>query len=207
MCNSQLLDTKRITATWKVLLAVLSITFIWQTTPTKTYANEDPVVDPTLQTSTLPPVLSREEMLEQQYANARLFSVVETAETIQYTDADFLCLARNIYYEARGEPITGRYAVAQVTLNRVRDSRFGGSICDVVYAPSQFSWTSNPSRRRTIPQGPSWQEAIYITLDVLENGKRVKGMEEALYFHANYVRPGWRNVQRLGQIGAHVFYT
>lgn len=207
MYNSQLLDTKRITATWKVLLAVLSITFIWQTTPTKTYANDNPVVDPTSQTSTLPPVLSREEMLEQQYANARLFSVVETSERIQYTDADFLCLARNIYYEARGEPITGRYAVAQVTLNRVRDSRFGGSICDVVYAPSQFSWTSNPSRRRTIPQGPSWQEAIYITADVLENGKRVKGMEEALYFHANYVRPGWRNVQRLGQIGAHVFYT
>src|SRR5687767_7360847 len=32
------------------------------------------------------------------------------------------CLARNIYYEARGEPLAGQYAVAEVTMNR-KDSR------------------------------------------------------------------------------------
>jgi spore germination cell wall hydrolase CwlJ-like protein len=210
MYNSQRLDASLVSKIWNVLIAVLSITFIWTTTLTVTNAyassKQEPSNIATQTTIASPPILSREEVIEQQYTNARLFSVVETRETIQYNTLDFLCLAKNIYYEARGEPITGRYAVAQVTLNRVEDSRFGGSICDVVYAPYQFSWTSK-HRRGTIPWGDSWQEARHIALDVLENGKRVKGMEEALYFHASHVSPNWRNVERLTRIGAHVFYV
>jgi spore germination cell wall hydrolase CwlJ-like protein len=211
MYNSQRLDASLVSKTWNILLAVMSITFIWNTilTGTNAYAlsKQEPSIN--IATHTIvapPPIPSREELLEQQYENARLFSIVETGETVQYSTLDFICLSLNIYYEARGEPITGRYAVAQVTLNRAEDPRFGDNICDVVYAPYQFSWTSN-HRRGTIPRGDSWQEARHIALDVLENGKRVKGMEEALYFHANYVSPNWRNVERLTRIGAHVFYA
>lgn len=31
-----------------------------------------------------------------------------------------LCLALNVFHEARGEPETGQWAVAQVTINRAR---------------------------------------------------------------------------------------
>ena len=47
-------------------------------------------------------------------------------------DNQLLCLAKNIYYEAGNEPEEGKVAVAMVTINRVRDGRFGKSICSVV---------------------------------------------------------------------------
>jgi spore germination cell wall hydrolase CwlJ-like protein len=46
-----------------------------------------------------------------------------------------------------------------------------------------------------------------IAQEVLEEGATIKGMENALYFHANYVRPNWRNVRKVTKIGAHVFYN
>lgn len=51
---------------------------------------------------------------------------------INITNKDVDCLAKNIYYEAGGEPEEGKVAVAMVTINRVRDGRFGKSICSVV---------------------------------------------------------------------------
>ena len=42
------------------------------------------------------------------------------------------CLADNIYFEARNQGFAGWVAVAQVTLNRVRDDRFPNTICEVV---------------------------------------------------------------------------
>ena len=38
------------------------------------------------------------------------------------------CLTRNIYWEAASEPFEGKVAVAQVTMNRVQDGRFGDSV-------------------------------------------------------------------------------
>jgi len=230
MYNSQLLDTKRVSTTWKLLLAVLSITFIWQTITTKTYANVLPksvaavelskqtvtyppviskeavIEDPATQTVTPPPAISKEAATEQKPATPKFLSLVKTGEKIQYSDRDLFCLAKNIYHESRGEPIKGRYAVAQVTINRTQDPRFKGSICDVVFAPYQFSWANNRSRRWTTPQSASWKEARHIAIDVLENGKRLKGMEEALYFHSKHVNPNWRNLDRLTRIGSHIFY-
>jgi spore germination cell wall hydrolase CwlJ-like protein len=271
MYNSQSLDTKRVSTTWKMLLAILSITFVCQTISTSAYANVLPksvqMVEPTKQkitttsaistevaiqetttetitttsaiskeveikettpeeTITTTPVISteaaiekpntetitttsaisKEATVEQNSAIARLSSLVKTEEKIQYSDTDLFCLAKNIYHEARGEPIKGRYAVAQVTINRSKHRKFSGSICDVVFAPYQFSWANNHSQRWSTPKGASWKDARQIAIDVLENGKRVKGMEKALYFHSKHVSPGWRNVERLIQIGSHIFY-
>jgi spore germination cell wall hydrolase CwlJ-like protein len=116
------------------------------------------------------------------------------------------CLAKNIYHEARGESTLGKYAVAQVTINRVRNHQFSNTICGVVHEPYQFSWTLNRNVRWSRPSGPAWNESMEIARQVLEDGVVVKGMENALFFHATYVRPGWRNVRRLATIGAHVFY-
>ena len=42
------------------------------------------------------------------------------------------CLARNIFFEAANEPEEGKVAVGLVTLNRVQDGRFAGTVCGVV---------------------------------------------------------------------------
>ena len=52
--------------------------------------------------------------------------------TFSFTSKDEDCLARNIYYEAGGEPEEGKVAVGIVTINRVKDGRFSNSICGVV---------------------------------------------------------------------------
>mgnify|MGYP003324414285 CR=1 FL=1 len=46
-------------------------------------------------------------------------------------NGDRFCLAQNIYFEAGNQPFIGRYAVANVTLNRVNDSQFPNTVCDV----------------------------------------------------------------------------
>ena len=51
---------------------------------------------------------------------------------INISSKDVDCLAKNIYYEAGNETEEGKVAVAMVTINRVRDGRFGKSICSVV---------------------------------------------------------------------------
>ncbi|UEM05192.1 cell wall hydrolase [Skermanella rosea] len=79
---------------------------------------------------------------------------------------DALCLARNIYFEARGESSRGQYAVAAVTLNRVREKRWPGGICGVVYQSKQFSWTiSRPMSRPTvIDDRAAWQRAAEVAV-------------------------------------------
>lgn len=52
--------------------------------------------------------------------------------TFTFTEKDEQCLARNIYFEAGGESTEGKAAVGIVTVNRVKDGRFGRTICEVV---------------------------------------------------------------------------
>jgi spore germination cell wall hydrolase CwlJ-like protein len=55
--------------------------------------------------------------------------------------AGFLCLAMNVYHEAKNQPFEGQVAVAQVVLNRVEDKRFPNTICEVVeQGPVYESW-------------------------------------------------------------------
>jgi len=114
------------------------------------------------------------------------------------------CLARGIYYEAKGEPLAGQLSVAEVIINRSRSGRFPSTICGVLRQPSQFSFV----RGGTIPQPPSgsrdWRIAVaiaQIAMADLADG----AAEGALYFHARSVHPGWRRT-RVATIGNHVFY-
>ena len=58
------------------------------------------------------------------------------------------CLTEAIYFEARGESFVGQLAVANVILERVRDSRFPPTVCEVVHAGRY--WEGNPIRNRVI---------------------------------------------------------
>lgn len=133
--------------------------------------------------------------------------LIKTQQRIQHTRADEECLARNIYYEAGVEDKIGKFAVAQVTLNRLKEGRWGKDICRVVYAKSQFSWTLDRKKRNAVPRGPLWESSKEVASKVLKEGYRVKGLEESTFYHADYVQPVWRrSVVKIQQIGTHIFY-
>jgi spore germination cell wall hydrolase CwlJ-like protein len=117
---------------------------------------------------------------------------------------DLACLARNVYYEARGEPLAGQYAVAEVTMNRRGWGPFRKTVCAVVFEPGAFSWTND--RRLPVPSGPAWlsaqrvAEAVYLQ-------RHTPALQGARYYHATYVNPDWaKDKQRIARIGHHIFY-
>ena len=126
-------------------------------------------------------------------------------KTVKATNTELLCLAKNIYYEARGEPMRGKIAVAQVTLNRVTHrTEFQSSICGVVYAKDQFSWTNE---RHKEPRGEAWREAKEVAKAVIEGSVHIPDFK-ALYFHNLTVKPRWRKTKELiARIGNHIFYA
>jgi spore germination cell wall hydrolase CwlJ-like protein len=135
--------------------------------------------------------------------------VIEQDSTvIKYSKQDFDCLARNIYYEAGIEDRLGKVAVAQVTLNRVKTGYWGKSICKVVYAPAQFSWTK-VKRRAWMPNvGPAWEESLEVAAEVLDQGLRIRTLKTSLFYHADYVKPYWKDdTKRVTKVGRHIFYT
>ena len=126
-------------------------------------------------------------------------------QTVKATKTELLCLAKNIYYEARGEPLHGKIAVAQVTLNRVTHrTEFDASICQVVYAKHQFSWTNESHKP---PSGAAWHEAQEIAKAVV-NGFTHIPQFNALYFHNLKVNPRWNRTKKIvARIGNHTFYA
>ena len=114
------------------------------------------------------------------------------------------CLARNIYFEARGEPITGQYAVAEVTMNRKGAGLFSRSVCEVVYERAAFSWTLAPVLPE--PGGDEWERAQEVA-EAVYYGRHAPMLRGARFYHATYVRPDWaRTKKRVTQIGRHIFY-
>ena len=137
----------------------------------------------------------------------KFLSIVDTKERLNYSNTDLFCMAKNIYHEAGHEPVVGRYAVAQVTLNRMENEQYPDTVCGVVLQNKQFSWANNHGRRWTTPSGPAWEASKRIAEDVIVGGKRVYGLDNALFYHATYVRPSWaRAKKKLTRIGAHIFY-
>jgi spore germination cell wall hydrolase CwlJ-like protein len=135
--------------------------------------------------------------------------IIKSNERMKYTNAEFNCMAKNIYHEAGVESTQGKFAVAQVTLNRLREGRYGKDICKVVYAKSQFSWTLYAKKRNETPKGPLWNESRAVALAVLDGGARVPSLQSATYYHADYIKtPLWaKSVAKIQQVGQHVFYA
>lgn len=125
-----------------------------------------------------------------------------------------LCLAANIYHEARGEPIPGQYAVALVTMNRAKGQ--GEKVCHETFKPYQFSWTSDVVRAAKgwrLPQhmlprdSESWARALTIARVTLE-GRMHDITGGATFYHAPHAAPKrWMRVMvPTKRIGAHQFY-
>ena len=124
------------------------------------------------------------------------------------------CLARNVFFEARGEPVAGQLAVAHVTMNRKASGRFPNSVCDVVHQQNwdplrrryvgAFSWTELDSL--PAPTAAEWEQSWKVA-EAVYYGRELSNVEGALFYHATHIRPEWAKYKRpIARIGKHVFY-
>ena len=151
----------------------------------------------------------------------------------EYNQPQLYCLAQNIYWEAKSEPLAGQYAVADVVLNRVNDTRYPNTICEVVregpikeswktrqhadlpdeeriYHPiknrCQFSWYCD-GKADIVRDNDAWRMAQIIAYKIVHNEKMRGITEGATHYHADYVSPKWaKSIQLVGSISTHIFY-
>ena len=151
----------------------------------------------------------------------------------QYNQPQLYCLAQNVYFEAKSEPLAGQYAVADVVLNRVQDTRYPNTICEVVQeGPIKESWKTkqhadlseeeriyHPIRNRcqfswycdgkadTIRDNDAWRIAQIVAYKIVHTEKMRGITEGATHYHADYVSPKWaKQIQLVGSISTHIFY-
>jgi spore germination cell wall hydrolase CwlJ-like protein len=104
-------------------------------------------------------------------------------------------------------------AVAQVTMNRVTSGQFPGDVCGVVYQKNvfysrvvcQFSWACEGNHKVKPIHAPLYRESEEVAKKVLLEGFRLPSLKTALYYHADYVKPGWGKTP-ITKIGHHIFY-
>lgn len=128
-----------------------------------------------------------------------------------FSQQDVTCLAKNVYFEARGESFLGQRAIVKVTLNRWHHSN-GMDICEVVYQHNgygcQFSWTCDHKSDIPNKKSEAWQTALRAVWYVIKFGTCSCGVEHALYYHNLLVRPHWSlHMKILKRIGHHIFYA
>ena len=135
-----------------------------------------------------------------------------------------MCLALNTYHEAKNQSMIGQVATAQVVMNRVEDSRFPNTVCEVVkqgpHRPSwedpnkeypirnrcQFSWYCDG--KSDVPKNEkAWKKAQEYAYLVLYNRIAIDVTEGATHYHATYVKPSWAKTKtRTTRIESHIFY-
>jgi N-acetylmuramoyl-L-alanine amidase len=118
---------------------------------------------------------------------------------------EMLCLALNIYHEARGENARGQWAVGFVTLNRVKRAIWGDSVCAVVWAKSQFSWTIRGMRTLVPREVNAWQEAQRKAYMLFSNQNADDPTDGATNFYLASIHSWTRTLVDRIRIGAHMF--
>lgn len=126
----------------------------------------------------------------------------------------FRCGVRNLYHESRGESILGQAMVMQTVLNRVRDKKHPSTICKVVYAKHQFSWTTViPKSKQKVPQKTTQEKYVLFKLEkvaqvvVFLDSFGIDVAKGAQYYHAKSVKPYWRkSMEKVAMEGEHIFY-
>ena len=135
-----------------------------------------------------------------------------------------MCLALNLYFEARDQPVVGQLAVGFSTMNRVADERYPDTVCGVVKQAKYNSWDSDhPIRHRCqyswfcdgLSDLPTDDKAMLEATILAANifyGRVTDISAGSTHYHATYATFGqgdWRKdrgMQLVGRIGAHIFY-
>jgi spore germination cell wall hydrolase CwlJ-like protein len=141
----------------------------------------------------------------------------ESMESSQITTAmrerQLTCLATNIYYEAGNQPFEGKVAVAQVTINRTESGQYPADICKTIYQKNivyekvlcQFSWVCDRAVIARPVNRANFKESEEVAKKVLLEGFRLPSLKDAMYFHGDYINPGWKR-EKITKIGNHIFY-
>jgi len=194
------------------------VSSLWYTYPMiKHYLGMTLVVG-TVAVSALLTKETKSETIEPEYI------VLEVVDEKIANEEDLYCLAVNIYHESRNDNLAGQAAVADVVLNRVQDTRYPNTVCDVVYEARtytgkngkeypirnrcQFSWYCDGSPDEPRP-GKSWDKAQRIAKNLLTHDEFRGITEGSTHYHATYVQPRWataKGMHMIGRIGEHIFY-
>lgn len=162
-----------------------------------------PVAEHAVATIQAEPIDSAEP--EEESAPPRSLSeMVNAYSSAEVPDAESECLATAVYYESKGEPLSGQLAVAEVIVNRASSGRFPSTLCGVVKQRGQFSFVRG-GRLPAVPRGSShWKKAVAIA-HIAMNDLADSEASRALFFHAKHVSPRWR-LTRVASVGNHIFY-
>jgi spore germination cell wall hydrolase CwlJ-like protein len=117
------------------------------------------------------------------------------------------CLAKAVYFEARGESLEGQLAVAEVVLNRAASGRYPSDICDVITQPWQFSFITKGRFPTPNFGSDAWLKAVAVAK--IAQGKIADTLpSDVLWYHADYVAPSWgKRLTKQSKIGLHIFYS
>jgi spore germination cell wall hydrolase CwlJ-like protein len=136
------------------------------------------------------------------------------------SEKELRCLAEGIYFEARGEPLRGQFAVGRVIMNRVASDAYPNTICDVVYQNDhlqnrcQFSFACD-GKEDVVAEPAKWYEIRGYAAWLLANGVKpgeeypvLASLGSSTHYHADYVSPRWAKFLTLTiRIGRHYFYA
>ena len=125
--------------------------------------------------------------------------------------SELKCLAEAIYFESRGENLTGQAAVGEVIINRMLSQKFPDSICGVVSEGAsrlnacQFSYNCD-GKLEVINEKVVYERILKLSKILLEPSARVL-TGGATFYHSKGVNPNWAlSFEVTKEIGQHVFY-
>lgn len=155
-----------------------------------------------------------------------LYLMQSVSSVGSYSNVDInevLCLAENIYHEARGESLVGKRAVAAVTINRQQLPQYPNTICGVVNQANvkngirscAFSWVC---ARRTVNLNSapgreneqvikSFTQSAQVAIEAI-SGTFSDPTNGATHFHSVKIpKPSWALPSKYRvNIGNHIFY-
>jgi|TARA_B100001105_G_C22197436_1_gene359633 spore germination cell wall hydrolase CwlJ-like protein len=148
-------------------------------------------------------------------------------KVVEFDTVQLDCLSQNIYFEAGNQSLRGMAAVADVTLNRVQNSRYPNDICSVVKQGlkhsdgtmkrnmCQFSWYCDGKSDKVLTYTNAWKKSqdiaktMLLEYNLADKGSYFGITSGSTHYHATYVAPDWihdRGMIRIEQIGSHIFY-
>lgn len=139
-----------------------------------------------------------------------------TGKMSQLNPEDVMCMSMNIYFEARGESLAGKIAVANVIMNRLETREYPDRICSVIRQDQQFSWYRRGGAARVVlydRQGTvieqnleAWAESQMVAVMVMTGKVQDLSQGATHFYNPAKSKPAWRHrYEVVARIGNHVF--
>lgn len=160
-----------------------------------------PTMHPT-QESVVPPAVSAPAPAAP-ITRTRTRPRVQRADVSTRPTSPILCLAQNLYFEARNEPFAALEAVAATVFNRMELPHYPSTVCGVIYQHRQYSWTLEYSRWSVKPP----LKFVEMSKQFLDNRDDIQTAYPVTHFHHVGISPKWApRMTVVSKIGAHIFY-